>query len=243
MRRIALLVTFCAFVASCTKTKTVKIPLSYTVETEHSATGIVEEAFVPRTGVYHLRLNVKFLSGNNTDSVTVKLGGLPATIKVAVDSFKKLPSYIADFVLVTNGAPLTVYPMTLTATAPGTKAQVYKFNIHTIPADCSAFLSGTYSGTNACTARNYAYSITVDPAGSANTIAIHNFGGYGSSTTAFATLNCDQDSLFIANQNIGNGTVLQGYGTFTGSGMTIWYSASNTPGGFPETCSATLTKQ
>jgi hypothetical protein len=241
MRRIALLVLLCGFVASCTKT--VKIPLSYKVETEHSATGTVDDAYVPQTGPYHLRLSVKFLEGNLIDSVTVRLSGLPSTVTTNVDSIKARPTYVADFTLTTNGAPLTVYPVTLTATAPGTTPQVYKFNLRIIPPDCTAFVAGTYNGNNACTARNYPYSVTVASNGTANTVAITNFGGYGSSTQAIATLNCNHDSLFIANQSIGNGTTVQGYGTFDGTNMTIWYSASNTPGGFPETCSATLTKQ
>lgn len=240
MRRIALLVLLCGFVASCTKT--VKIPLEYRVESEHTATGIVEDAYVPYTGTYHLRLAVKFLTGNNFDSVTLRLSGLPSAVKVNVDSVKGKPTYIADFALTTNGAPLTVYPVTLTATAPDTKTQTYKFNLRIIPPDCSAFVAGTYSGTNNCTGRSYLYSLSVAGTGDANRVAITNLGGYGSTTIAYATLSCDHDSLFIANQDINNGTRVQGVGTFDGTNMTIWYSASSIPTGGSETCSATYTK-
>ncbi|MES2704079.1 MAG: hypothetical protein V4649_15670 [Bacteroidota bacterium] len=244
MRRIALFfVLLCALSTSCTKTVKTAIPLTYKVESETTTTGIVEDAYIPATGTYHLRLAVKFLSGNVADSVRVQLKGLPSTISVNVDTFNQRPTYIADFVLTTNNTPLVTYPVTLEASVNGKQVQVYNFNLRVVPANCASYVAGTYNGSNACTARTYTYTMGVTTTGTANQVAISNFGGYGPTTTAYATLNCNRDSIFVASQNIGNGTILEGKGTFTGTGMKLWYSASSIPGGGSESCVATLTKQ
>jgi hypothetical protein len=243
MRRIAALFVILSIliISACTK-GTVKIPVSYSVETENSATGIVEDVYVPQTGTYHMHIAVKFLEGNNRDSVTVRLSGLPTTIMSNMDSMKAQPTYIADFALTTNGAPLTDYTATISSTAPGTTPKTYTLHIHIVPADCSAYVSGNYSGSNACTARNYTYNVNVATTSQANTVAITNFGGYNSTGITYATINCNHDSLYINSQTV-DGVTIQGQGTFTGTGMTIWYTANNVPTGGDETCVATFTRQ
>lgn len=239
MRKIALLLlSFGTLVGACTKT--VKVPLSYTVESPGS--NKVDDAYIADSGVTNIPFIVKFLTGFPYDSVTVKLSGLPAHIKIPQDSFKRIPTYTANYAFSTNKAPLASYPLTLTTKAPGSEAKTYKFNLIIKPASCAAVLQGTYNGTNACTARNYPYSISVTATGK-NTVDIVNFGGYGSATLTHVNINCNRDSVYIPNQNIGNGTILSGYGTFAGNKMTIYYKASSTPDGYAEDCTATLTKQ
>jgi hypothetical protein len=157
-----------------------------------------------------------------------------------MDTMKAQPTYVADFVLTTNGAPLTSYTATITTKSPNSAAKTYTLNIHIVPTDCSAYVSGNYTGSNACSARNYTYSVNMATTGAANTVAISNFGGYG--ITALATLNCNHDSVYINTQTL-SGVTVQGAGTFTGTGMIISYTANNVPTGGDESCTATFTKQ
>lgn len=231
------LLACCGLFFSCSKTT--KIPVAYTV-VNNSGTALTD-VYVPDSGAYDLAVRVKFMTGNTTDKVTLKLAGLPADVVAAPDSVSDLPSYTGHFTLSTNHATQATYPVKIVATAPGEDPQVYSFNLNVIPASCASYVAGTYSGSNACTARNYTYTATASAASDGRLI-INNFGGYGTNTNMYATLSCAHDSLFIASQDIGNGTTLSGVGTFTSNSVVIYYTATSTPGGFGETCTATLTK-
>ena len=240
MKKIALiLLAFCAAVVSCQKT--VKIPVSYTVE---SAQGTAfPDIFVPDAGTYDLGAWVKFLTGTNEDSVSITLKGLPADVVVEKDTIKGLPSYVGHFMLHTTAAVHASYQLTIIAYAThSTETKTYNFKMTVISADCARGLLGDYSGLNTCTGRNYNYPVTVGGTGTPNTMNISNFGGYGANTLTNVVINCDKDSLTIPSQNIGNGTVLQGKGFYTASKITISYTASSTPGGFPETCTAVFNR-
>jgi hypothetical protein len=238
MRKLALLLlSFAVIMGSCTKK--VKVPLSYTVESPGSPT--VDNAYIADSGVTNIPFLVKFLTGYPYDSVTVKLSGVPAHIKVQPDSFKGIPTYTANYMFTTSKAPLATYPLTLTAKAPGSETKTYNFNLIIKPSSCAAVLSGTYNATSACTGRNHSYTAVVTATGK-NTMSISNLGGYGVNLT-YATINCNRDSIYIASQNIGNGNIVSGVGTFTGNKMTIYYKQNSTVDGTSESCTSTLTKQ
>lgn len=240
MRKIVLfLLATCVIAVSCQKT--VKVPVSYTVETIQNTAPT--DIYIPDEGVSTMSLLVKFLGGFSEDTVILSMKGLPADVKLTTDTITGVPTFRADFVMTTNKARLGSYPVTLTAVAPGSDPKNYNFNVIVTPADCASSLWGNLSGSNSCTARNFTYVSTGVSSGTANVLNLVNFGGYGSNTSTRIVLDCNKDSLTIPAQNIGNGTNLQGYGTFTATGMTIYYTASSTPGGFPETCTATFTKQ
>ena len=244
MKKIGLLViTFfvvaCVVVISCDKA--VKVPVSYTVVTNHATT--VSDIFIPDSGQFDMQILVKFLSGYAQDNVTLKISGLPADISVTPDSFSAVPSYVEDFVFSTNHAAHNTYRITITGYAPEETPQTYSFNLTVIPADCATSLLGSLSGHNACeVSGNTSYTSTGVASGTANTLIVNNFAGYGTATNATVVLNCDNDSLSVPNQNIGNGTVLSGYGTFTATGMTIYFSATSTPTGPADNCTVTYSK-
>ncbi|MCF8448872.1 MAG: hypothetical protein K9G49_03280 [Taibaiella sp.] len=243
MRKVVLfLLALSVVTLSCQKSpKSVKVPVSYVIESGQNAP--LGDTYIPDAGTYTMPVLVKYLGGYQEDKVTISIKGLPADVTVAQDTFSKVPTYRADFVFTTTNAVHATYPITITASAPGSDPKTYTFNLSVISADCAASLWGALSGANACTARNFNYVSTGVATGVTNELDIVNFGGYGSSTKTRVKLNCVKDSLTIPSQNIGNGTVLQGSGTFSGNTMTIYYTASSTPGGFPETCTATYTRQ
>ncbi len=234
---IALIATTCVIIFSCGKT--VKIPISYTVVTNHK--DALEDVFIPDSGQFNWQVMAKFLTGYAQDAVTLKISGLPADVSVTPDSFSAVPTYVVDFVFSTNHAARNTYPITITGYAPGEKPQSYTVNLTVIPADCATTLLGNLNGHNACAVTGSTDHIAIATSTSQNTLNIKNFGGYGSATNTNVLLNCNKDSLTIPSQNIGNGVVLQGKGTFTGSGMTIWFSATGTAVG-ADNCTVTYTK-
>jgi hypothetical protein len=239
MKKISLLLLVLgAMASSCSKTT--KIPVAYSVETPQG--NALTDIYIPDSGSYDLPVLVKFLSGSSTDRVTLMLTGLPASVTATSDSISGIPTFSADFVLNTNHADHITFPVSLVSSAQGSVSKHADFLVHIIPADCATLLFGTYSGSNACTARNYTYTAVAGSHGTANTLNINNFGGYGTSTNTYVTVNCAHDSLYIPSQNIGNGTTLEGYGVFAANQMTVYYTATNTPGGFAETCTAVLNK-
>lgn len=240
MKKIALfLLAACAIIASCQKS--VKVPLDYTVQTAQNKP--LEDFYIPHTGAYTWQVLVKYLGGYSEDKVTVSIAGVPKDMHVVEDTFSKVPTFIAGFRFETNGAKEGVYPITITTSAIGSAPKTFTTNMHVIPADCAAELWGDYDGSNSCTARSFTYLTKVASTGAANEIDILNLGGYGTATSARVKINCEKDSVYIADQNIGNGTRLSGSGTISGNTITIYYEAVTTPQGFPEACIATLTKQ
>lgn len=240
MKKIALfLLATCAIVASCQKT--VKVPLDYTVETAQNKP--LEDIYIPHKGTYRWSLLVKYLGGYTEDKVTISVSGMPKDVRVGEDTISKVPTFRADFDFITDSAKEGVYPITVTTSAIGSSAKTYTTNLHVIPADCAVDVVGNYNASNACTSRNVTYTSSVAATGTANEITISNLGGYGTSTVTRVKINCEKDSLYISNQNIGNGAWLSGSGKINGNTLTIYYEAISTPQGFPETCIATLTRQ
>ncbi|GAA4463961.1 hypothetical protein GCM10023093_13410 [Nemorincola caseinilytica] len=241
MRKVLLfLLAVGAVVASCHKNAP-KEPVSYSVETAQNKP--ISDIYIPDQGAYKLSLLVKYLGGFSRDSVTISITGLPADVQLVEDTFRRLPTFVADFVFLTTNAAHKTYPITITTTAPGTTPKVQTINLTVISADCASVLQGTYSGANGCTNRNVTYTATAATTGAANELDITNLGGYGSATSTHMIINCAKDSVYIPQQHIGNGTNLSGAGTISGNTITITYTASTTPLGFAETCVATLTKQ
>ena len=240
MKKIGLLViTFfvvaCVVVISCDKA--VKVPVSYTVVTNHATT--VNDIFIPDNGQFDMQILVKFLSGYAQDNVTLKISGLPADISVTPDSFSAVPSYVEDFVFSTNHAAHNTYRITITGYAPEETPHTYSFNLTVIPADCATSLLGSLSGHNACSVTGNTSHTATSTWVAQNTLSVNDFGGYGTNTNATVYLNCDNDSLAIPSQNIGNGVVLQGSGTFTASGMSVTYSTTGTS---TDNCTVTYAK-
>lgn len=240
-KTVLILLALCVAVLSCDKTPTsVKVPVSYEVETAQNTA--VGDIYIPDAGSYTMSILVKYLGGFQEDDVTIALSGLPADVAVNRDTFSKVPTYQADFVFTTANAAHGTYPMTITSNAIGSDPKTYHFNLTVRSADCAESLLGDLNGTNECTNRDYNYTATAIATGITDKLNIINFGGYGLNTNTTVYLNCNENTLTIPSQNIGNATILEGSGTFTGNSMTITYTASNTPGGFPETCNVTLTK-
>ena len=234
MKKIILLLLAVYSVAVSCK-KSVRQPVSYSVETE---TGLApQDVYLPNTGHKYVELYVKFLTGSPTDSVTVEVTGLPAGITVNPQKSTGLPTYYYKYTYKTNNVAVGTYPVSIVATAPGTDPKTYKYNLVVIPADCATLFIGGLKGTNSCSARGYNYNATADVTGTINTMSINNFGGYGTQTNMFVTLNCEQDSVYVGSQNIGNGIIVEGKGTFTNSKMIITYTATGT---VYETCTDTL---
>ena len=231
------LLTICVVVFSCSKA--VKQPVSYTIINANDT--YLSDVFVPDSGRYDWALLVKFLSGNTESPVTLVVNGLPADVSVSPDTITAIPSYTADFIFTTNKATRAKYPISITASAAGERSKTYNLNLTVIPADCATSLIGTMTGTSFCSAA-YNYTATGVSSGTTNVLIINNFGGYGSTVNVTVNLNCDNDSLFIANANYGNGNVIQGKGTFTNTSMQIYYTRASTSGGPIDTCSATFTR-
>ena len=113
MKKIALLLlTLCVSVISCEKS--VKVPLSYTVESVQGTA--LPDVYVPDSGTYDLAAWVKFLTGYSEDSVKLVITGLPADVVPVQDSVKGIPTYIAHFTLNTNHAAQGKYPVSIVAT-------------------------------------------------------------------------------------------------------------------------------
>ena len=243
MKKIALFsltffVAVTAIVISCTKA--VKVPVSYTVVTNHDT--VVRDIFIPDSGQFDMQVLVKYMSGYPQDPVTLKITGLPSEITVTPDTVKAIPTYTEDFIFHTNHATHATYHVSIVGTAPEELSQTFNFNVTVIPADCATALIGTLNGSNACTnTGNYTYTSTGASSGTPNTLIINNFGGYGTTANATVILNCDNDSLTIPEQTIGNGATLQGRGTFTATGMVIYYSATSLPIGGSDNCTITYT--
>jgi hypothetical protein len=241
MKKISLfLLALCTIVVACQK-KSPKVPVDYTVETAQNKP--IEDIYIPNKGTYTWALWVKYLGGYHEDSVMIALTGLPADVQVLEDTFKRVPTYEARYVFTTNNAALGKYPVTLTTIAPGGSTRTWQANVNVIPANCADGRTGSYDAANACSARNYNYTATVQANGVANELNIVNFGGYGSATNTRAIINCENDSLVIPQQNIGNGTNLSGKGAIKGNMVYVTYTATTTPLGFPETCNVTMTKK
>lgn len=240
MKKISILVlVLCLGAVACDKK--VSPPLSYTVEdTQNKPLG---DTYISDNGTYMLSALVKFLTGDPTDKVNIKLTGLPAGVTSSVDAYSEVPTYRADFPLTMKNAPHGTYPVTLTTDVRGVNKKTFTFNLIVRSADCASNLWGALTGSNECTARTFTYTATGMATGVTNELKVTNLGGYGDNTTTRIVLDCDHNTLTVPSQNIGNGTVVAGSGTFDGSSMHIIYHTTYTSGAAPEDCNMTLTKK
>jgi len=237
MRKIVLfLLTFCAVVVSCDKQ--VSQPLVYNVTNDALQTGVTD-IYMADNGTYDMPVLVKFLSGFSEATVKLDLTGLPANVTVTPTTFTGVPTYTQDFKFTTTGAALGKTQLTLTASTSSQAPKVYTFNINVIPANCATYFVGALSGHSACSS-DYTYTVTGTPGSSSNILYINNFGGYGPSVNAQIILDCVNRTLTVPMQTVGNGTTLQGSGTFGLDTMIINYTVVSTPGGPADHCTATL---
>ncbi|MBX2904686.1 MAG: hypothetical protein KF744_01520 [Taibaiella sp.] len=239
MKKLSIFIlALCLTVVACDKK--VAQPLSYTVEsTQNKPMG---DTYISDNGTYTLSVLVKFLTGDAGDKVNLKLTGLPAGVATNTDSFSQEPTYRADFKLTMTNAPHGTYPITISTDVRGVNKKTFKFNLIVRSADCAANLWGNFNGSNECTGRTFTYTATGVSTGATNELDITNLGGYGENTTTRVILDCDHNTLTIPSQNIGNGTVVQGDGTFNGNSMHIVYHTTYVSGAAPEDCAANLTR-
>lgn len=220
------------FTGACNKTTLP--PINYLVDT----TSIV---YLNNNDSLHVPMEVRFLTGNNTEPVTLYVTNLPANVHVLHDTIKGTPSFTADFVFYATNATLGSYPVKLVAYSRTTGYSEYTMTVRVVNYNCSRLYTGTYVGQNTCTSISYAYTSTVTASGG-EALIINNLGGYGTITNTYVVMNCNNDSLRIYNQNIGNGITMEGTGYFTANKLVLNYKAFNTPGGFNDNCTAVLTK-
>lgn len=235
MRKIVLFLLAAILVAAACSRK-VKQPLRYTV-TNDVTDSVMGDIFIPDTGIYTMKVRVKFLSGYQGDEVKLVLSGLPANITVTPDTFTSTPTFDYDFTFRSVGARAgEVYPVTITAYTETVIPQSFTFNVHVIPADCASLFWGDLSSSNRCASRSFSYTAYGLSTGTLNTLVINNFGGYGTHCNVNAQLDCNYNTITIPRGNYGNGVVLSGSGTFNADSMVITYYAENIPTGGSESC-------
>ncbi len=220
------------FAGSCVKNTVT--PLSYLIDT-------VSNAYINNNDSLYLPLNVKFVAGNESETVTLTITGLPHNVTMAKDTLRGQNNFVAGFKLYANGAIIGNYPVVLVAYSPTTGYKYYSFNLGVVHSNCSSYLTGSFSGVSACKISNYTFPITVTAVGDTG-INVVNMGGYGTNTLTYAQLNCNTDSVYISRQYIGNGVTMWGQGHFTANQIVISYIALNIPGGGNDTCTAIMNR-
>lgn len=221
------------FAGSCIKNT--NPPLSFLIDTSANV-------YVNQNDSLLYPLQVRFLTGNYQEKVTLTISGLPPHVRLAKDTITGTPTYTANFMIYADSASvLGNYPVTLVAYSPSTGYTNYTFNLGVVHYHCGYFVKGNYTGHNTCKATNYTYAVTATSSGD-TALNVVNFGGYGSNTNAFLRLNCNTDSVYIDKQNIGNGVTMWGQGHFTANSIVINYIALNTPAGYNDTCTAVLSR-
>ena len=209
-------------------------PISYLIDT-------VGSVYLNYDDSLHQKYQVRFLTGNITEDVTLTISGLPSNVKLVKDTLTGQPTFTADFILYSlPTGELGYYPVTLWVYTHSTGWKAYPFTLGVVHYHCPSYLSGVFTCSNACHT-NYVYSATSTPSGD-TAIHVSNFGGYGPTTTTVMNLNCNTDSVTIFSQNIGNGVAIRGQGHFEANKIVVKYEAFNLPGGFNDTCVAVMTK-
>ncbi|MBC7555182.1 MAG: hypothetical protein H7257_14530 [Taibaiella sp.] len=215
--------------------KNINPPLSFLVDT-------VANVYVNQNDSLILPLEVRFLAGSYDEKVTLTISGLPPHVRLAQDTITGAPTFTANFKFYADSvAPLGNFPVTLISYSATTGYKYYTFNLGVVRYDCGHFVQGNYTGTNTCTLTNYTYAVTATSSGDTG-VNIVNLGGYGSNTNAFMRLDCNTDSVYVDQQNIGNGVTMRAEGSFTANRITIRYIALNTPAGYNDTCVAVLNR-
>jgi hypothetical protein len=238
MNKIVLFLLTLCVVTSCTKT--VKVPLSYSVEAANDYD--LRDVYILDSATTNVPIVVKFLTGYHQDPVTLSVHGLPQLVTVSPDTFTAVPTFTKDFAFTTHKLATGTYPITVVSSAPSTVTKTYNVNLIVIPNDCKTLFLGSAAATNSCSGREYTYTVFGTGTNSKNAMYINNLGGYGVHTNTYVLLSCESGGVYVPRQNIGNGVIIEGSGTFNANKMTINYNAENIPGGGNESCTATLTK-
>jgi hypothetical protein len=236
-KSILCVLALCLFAVSCSQSNVVV--LSYSVSDVNG--NAFQNVYIADTGTTTLPVLVKFFTGNTNDSVKVKFSNLPANVTISPDSFTVKPTATENVAFTAHNAALGTYQATIRSSSPTTIARSYNFNIIVIPANCASLFNGTLSGSNACTSGGFTYSSAASSTAS-GVLSINNFGGYGTNTNASVVFDCQNNTLSLTSQNIGNGITVSGSGTFTTSSMVINYTATNVPSGGNDACTVTYTK-
>ncbi|WP_133162637.1 hypothetical protein [Flavipsychrobacter stenotrophus] len=229
------LLTLTLLAGSCSKSST-NPPISILVDT-------VTNAYLNHDDSLHLPFEVRFLTGNFNEEVSLTIEGLPPTVKMVYDTIKGIPTFTADFVLYTTSAaaPLGYYPVRLVTYSYSTGYKTYDFTLGVVHYNCSSFLTGSYTCQNACATSNYNYTASASASGN-NILNVVNFGGYGLNTNTRINLDCNTDSVTITRQLIGNGVTVTGHGHFEANKLVIAYTAENIPTGGNDNCTVTMNK-
>jgi hypothetical protein len=221
------------FTGSCIKNT--NPPLSYLVDTMHNV-------YVNQNDSFHMKFDVRFLTGNSQEMVALTIKGLPAHVRLAKDTIKGTPTFTADFLIYADsGAALGNYPVTLVCYSSSTGYREISFNLGVVNYLCGYYVKGSYTGTNSCRATSYVYPATATSSGD-TAVSVVNIGGYGVNTNTFVRLDCNTDSVYVDRQNIGNGITMWGHGRFTANSIVVHYIALNVPGGYNDTCTAILSR-
>lgn len=229
---LLLLVALTLFAGSCSKST--NPPIDYLIDT-------VGNAYLNQDDSLHLPFQVRFLTGNSAEPVSLTIEGLPSTVKMVKDTITGTPTYTADFVLYTTpDAPLGYYPVKLVAYSPSTGYRTFNFTLGVVHYNCSFYLTGSFNCDNKGKT-NYSYLAGATAAGN-GALDVVNFGGYGLNTTTHIVLDCNTDSVSIAKQVIGNGVTVSGQGHFEANKIVIRYIALNIPTGGNDTAVVTMNK-
>lgn len=238
VKYLVLLLAIAGWTMSSTScAKKVNPNLYYDIDT------LMPNVYITNTDSTQLSLLVKFLYGSD-EPMTLTIQGLPPNTYLTQDSITGTPNFYANFEFHCDTAPLGIYPAHLITYSSTTHQQYHNFNIVVVYQDCALPLTGKFWPTYSCSQAAYGDSIRIS-ASSDSMLVINNFGGYGSITNASVKINCNTDSLYISNQNIGNNVTVWGYGYLNNqSQIVLNYTAVNPPEarGDTVTCSMTLTK-
>ena len=100
----------------------------------------------------------------------------------------------------------------------------------------------SYNGADVCASGSYTYTATIAASSTniASGLIINNFGGFGSSFTAIATV--DGNNITIPSQTV-NGLAISGSGTINSAGTTLQLTYSADDGVDTDNCTSTWTKQ
>ncbi len=235
MKNCVLLAMFALtlFAGSCVKNT--NPPLAFLVDT-------MSNVYVNHNDSLDVPLEVRFLTGNYNEKVTLTITGLPAHVRLAKDTITGTPTFTANFRIYADSASvLGNYPVTLVTYSPTNGYKSYTFNLGIVHYKCGYNLKGNYTGHNACNLSSYTYSVAAASSGD-TALNIVNLGGYGSNTNTFMRLDCNTDSVYVDRQSIGNGVTMWGAGHFTANSIVMHYIALNTPAGHNDTCSVILNR-
>jgi hypothetical protein len=209
-------------------------PLSYLVDT-------LNNIYVPVGDSLKLPLEVRFLTGNDQEKVKLFFTGLPGNVRLVQDTMAGIPTFTANFHLYTTDSNFGYYKSRLVGYSPSTGYRYWDVNVGVVRHNCENYMVGTFTGGNSCEASNYTYTATstyYQP----GYIIVNNLGGYGVNTNTLINLNCNTDSLYVYNQNIGNGITMTGRGYFSSNQMVISYTCFSTPNNRYDTCTAILNR-